>query len=154
MFVRSAAPGIEGELFLSSKQALRGDYIVSDVSREVVGRAQSKQLVQSAPRAINAALDRANRTARNDRCLLVRESFGPDQNQCLALIGRQLLQGNAEVLEIHMAELLGANRYLGRKVAVGIFDFSSALAMLRKEKITKDREQPSLQVRARFLPPK
>jgi hypothetical protein len=81
---------------------------------------------------------------------LIGKSGGSYEQKRLALIGGKLGEGNTEVLEIEMHTLLGLNLQATGEGAIGILDLAAALSVFGMEEITQDREEPSVQIRARF----
>jgi len=72
--------------------------IVDAVDRQEIGKART--------RAVHPALDGADRAAADVRRVLIGEARGADQDQRLALIGRQLRQRGAKFAEFNAAGLL------------------------------------------------
>src|SRR5712692_3012657 len=98
------------------------------IGPEVIDAFDRQQLRQSSPRAIDATLDRSDRATADLRRLLVGEARGPDQDQGLALIGRQLGESTGKLLELQSAGLLGLRFQRLRIGAVVVLDLAAALA--------------------------
>ena len=97
-------------------------------------------------RAVDAALDRADRAAADLRRLLVGKAGRPDQDQRLALVVGKLRERRAKVLHVHMAVLLGMGREPRRIAAVGVLDLAPPLAALGEIGVAQDGEEPGLEV--------
>src|SRR5690606_29383398 len=70
----------------------------------------------------------------------------------LAVVGRELIERNLEILKIDRAILLGTHRDARRELAIGILDLALQLAQLGVVVVAKDSEEPRAHVRARFEP--
>src|SRR5690606_40254155 len=77
------------------------DVCSSDLIRT---RTDGQKFNQPVPRAVDAALHRADGAITDARRLLVGHAGRADQNQRFALVCGQLLQGLAEIEEIHVAD--------------------------------------------------
>ena len=108
------------------------------------------RLRQPGARAIDAALDGADRAAADFGRLLVGEAGCADQDQRLALVVGQLGERGAEFLELDVAGLLRLRLQRLGVAAVGILDLAAALAILRAEQVAQDGEQPRRHVGARL----
>ena len=119
------------------------------VGAEILGAVDIEQRAELRARAVDAALDGADRAAADRRGILIGEAGGADQDQRFALVLRQLVERGAEFLELQMRVLrrLGLQR-LGI-AAVGILDLAPPLAIVGAEQVAQDREQPRRQVGAR-----
>src|SRR4030088_3214086 len=72
---------------------------------EILGAVDIEQRRQLRARAVDAALDGADRAAA-DRCrVLIGEAGGADQDQRFALVLRELFERDAEFLELQMRAL-------------------------------------------------
>ncbi len=118
--------------------------IIAELTRVL----DAEKLAEARARTIDAALDCPHGAAANLGGFLVRESFGADEQQRLALIGRELGQGDAEVREIEMTILLGWNCKRALMYLVGIIHLAAQLAVLREVDVAQDSEKPGAEVRA------
>src|ERR1700685_2875906 len=118
------------------------------VGAEVLGAVDIEQRRELGARAVDAALDGADRTAADRGCILIGEAGGADQNQRLALVLRQFVERRAKLLELQMRALrrLGLQR-LGI-AAVGVLALAPPLAVVGAEQVAQYREQPRRQVGA------
>src|ERR1700722_15141978 len=118
------------------------------VGAEILGAVDIEQRRELGARAVDAALDGADRTAADRGCILIGEAGGADQNQRLALVLRQFVQRRAKLLELQMRALrrLGLQR-LG-VAAVGVLDLAPPLAIVGAEQVAQNREQPRRQIGA------
>src|SRR5260370_40208857 len=75
------------------------------VGAEIFGAVDVEQRREFRARAVDAALDGADRTTADGRGVLIGEAGGADQDQRFALVLRQLLEGCAKLLELQMRVL-------------------------------------------------
>src|ERR1700733_7526457 len=113
----------------------------SAVGAEIVDAVDGKEIGKAGAGAIDAALDGADRAAADRRGVVIREAGSADQDQRLALVGRQFRQRGAEFLELTPAGLLGM-RYQGVSIAaVGVFHLAPPLAVFGAEQVAQNGEQ-------------
>ncbi len=108
----------------------------------------SQQLNEAVARAIDTALDRADRASADLRRFFVGEASAPTKHQCFALIRRQRSECGFEIRHIEMAILL---RLYGERIlilVVRIVDFAAKLAVLREVDVPQNREEPGTEVGA------
>src|SRR3954467_7604461 len=74
---------------------------------EVFGAFDRQEISQPIARAVDAALDGADRAFADRGRLLIREARSTDQNERLTLVGGQLGERRLEFLELKMAALFG-----------------------------------------------
>src|SRR3984893_7096964 len=76
------------------------------VRAEIVDAVDRQQIGKPRARAVDPALDRADRAAADRRRVLVGEAGRADEDKGLALVWRQLLKRGTKLLELHAAGLL------------------------------------------------
>src|ERR1700726_3292150 len=118
------------------------------VGAEILGAIDIEQRRELRARPVDAALDGADRAAADVRGILIGEAGGPDQNQRLALVLRQLVERGAEFLEFQVRTLGRLRLQRLGVVAIGIFDLAPPFAIVGAEQVAQNREQPRRQVRA------
>src|SRR5436309_3414246 len=112
------------------------------IGTEVVGALDREQFGEPGARAVDAALDGADRAIADGGCLLVGETRRAHQHRRLALVGRQLRERDAEFLELDPALLLRMRFQRFGIAAVRVLDFAPALAIFGAEQVAQDGEEP------------
>jgi hypothetical protein len=79
------------------------------VRTEVFGSLDREQIRKARARAVDAALDRADRAPADVGRFLIGEAGGAHEDQRLALIRRKLRERGAEFLKFKAAALLGCD---------------------------------------------
>ena len=124
-------------------------------ARGWVGASFADSRPSSSPRRPRARLTRLfivpTAQPQNLRRFLVRQTRCADEDQSFALVGGQLQKRDPEILEIHVVVLPGRRGESGRQVTVRVFDFEAVFAMFRVESIAENGEEPSAQIRSRFV---
>src|SRR5258705_2776475 len=101
------------------------------------------------PGPVGAAFHRADRAAANSGGLLVGKSRRSDEKQRLALVLRELGEGDLELFEVKVGKL---RSLLGKRCSEAAFrigDLARQLTELGVKSIAQDREEPSPQIGAR-----
>src|SRR5580704_14339182 len=100
------------------------------VGAEIVGAVDIEQRREFRARAVDAALDGADRAAADRRGVLIGEAGGAYENQRFALVLRQFFERGAEFLELQMRGL----RWLGLEglgiATVGVLHLPPPLAII------------------------
>src|SRR5829696_4554718 len=135
--------------FARSSAAIAADHGTHRLVRsEILGAVDIEQGRQFRARAVDAALDGADRAAADGGSVLIGEAGGANQDQRFALVLRQLVERGAKLLELQMRIL----RWLGlqgfRVIALGVLYLAPPLPVVRAKQVAQDGEQPSRQVRA------
>src|SRR6266511_3505780 len=119
----------EDRVCYGSAATARGENCAGGMIRaEVVRALDGEKVRKPRTRAIDPALDRANRAVANGGGLLVGKARCPDQDQRFPLVRRQLGERRAEFIELHQAVLFGMRFQALSIGAVGIFDLAPSLA--------------------------
>src|SRR5712671_642339 len=99
-------------------------------------------------RAVDAALDGADRAAADRRGVLIGEAGGADQDQGLALVLREFVQRGAEFLELQMCALRRLRFQRLGIVAFGVLHLAPPLAVVGAKQVAQNGEQPRRQIGA------
>src|SRR5215212_5705078 len=118
------------------------------VRADLVDLLEAENLGEALARTVHAALDRADLGVADHRRLLIGQTLGADEEERLALLGRELAERVAEIGEVEIGALLGRDRDLCGIDAVGVLDLAPPLPEGGMELITQDGEHPALEVRA------
>src|SRR5690625_4357643 len=110
----------------------------------------AQKILELLTRPAYPALDRACRDPADLASLLVREAGGADKDQCLALLGIQLLERGAQVTHSHMPVLRRLDGQICRHLAVDILDLAFSFAQFGIICVAQDREQPCTDIRSRL----
>src|SRR4051794_19109897 len=137
---RGSTPGAAGR-----KDRTRGV-----IWSKVFGAFDSQEIRQPIARAVDAALDGADRAFADRGRLLIREARSTDQDERLTLVGGQLGERRLEFLELKMAALFGVRLQAFRIGAVCIFHFTPPFAVFRPEQVAKNCEEPGRHVGTRL----
>jgi hypothetical protein len=82
------------------------------------------------------------------RRILVTQSLHPDQKQSLPLLGRELSESRAQVMEVKLCVLLGWHGEETGHRTLRVLHLPPALAVFGMEQIAQDGEEPSRKVDA------
>src|SRR5690348_6059417 len=101
-----ASPGMTNLLAADAALPIAPDHrTYGFIGTEILGALDIEQCGELGACAVDAALDGADRTAADRRCILIGEAGGAHQDQCFALVLRQLVKRGAEFLEFQMRAL-------------------------------------------------
>src|SRR4051812_35404292 len=96
------------------------------------------------------AFDGAYSSATDLGGIFIRQPFSDDQQQRLALVCRDLLQGSEHVQDTTPCVLLRGRPQPSRIRAIWVRPLPLSFAVCRVEPVAQDREEPCLEVRARL----
>ena len=106
------------------------------------------QLGQPRPGPVHPALDCADLHAQSLRSIIVGQALRAHENDRLALLMRQLLQGSRQVLDRKPVLLIRYSDQAGGMHTFAILNLTARLAVSREIAVSQDSEELGLQVRA------
>src|SRR5918994_4440686 len=106
------------------------------------------QLGQPGPRPVHSALDRPDLHAQSLRSIIVGQTLRTDEDDGLALLMRQLLQGSRQVLDGEPVLLIRDGDQAGGVHTLSILNLSARLPVSREVAVSQEGEEPGLHVRA------